>query len=164
MAPAFSAPVQEDDLRLVRVAAAYRLKYRISDARMRIAPQHVGFHPKNRGGEPPCGERCEGLFGDIFKSGFDPEEADCGGVLVQERPGQQAVHVFNVKACEGSAKLSAPVGGMSLTYGSLAHGHLSQVFKNVLAKIATTVLDAADQNRYFDVTRIAARDLEFGVM
>lgn len=126
---------QSKNLALVQQALALRAKYRINEVPTRVAPIHVGFHPANRNGEPPSAERCVALLGDILGQGFDPSEADCNGVLVQEKPGRTTIQEFNARACDGNEKLAAMVDGISVTYGSLSHSHLNQLFKNVLAKL-----------------------------
>ena len=122
-------------LALVHQALALRAKYRVASTTTRVAPLHIGFHPANRGGEPPSAERCVNLLESILGQGFDPSEADCNGVLVQERPGSTATRDFNVRALEGNEKMAAVVDGTILSYGSLSHSHLNQVFKNILAQL-----------------------------
>ena len=46
------------DLPLIRRAAGLRTKYRKHDAPIHLPLDQVGFHPKNRDGQPPNGERC----------------------------------------------------------------------------------------------------------
>lgn len=119
---------------LVQKSLALRAKYRISEL-TRVAPIHIGFHPANRNGEPPSADRCVALLNDLLGQGFDPSEANCNGVLVQEKPGSTSIHDFNVQACDGNERMIAFVGGISMTYGSLSHSHLNQVFKNILGKL-----------------------------
>ena len=46
------------DEKTVRLAAALRTKYRREGGVVRIPVEQVGFHPKNRDGQPPNGSRC----------------------------------------------------------------------------------------------------------
>lgn len=134
MATTASQPVSKT-LALVQQSIALRAKYKVSDVLTRVSPIHIGFHPANRNGEPPSAERCVTLLNDILVSGFDPSEADCNGVLVQELPGQTSIHAFNQQSCEGQDQLAHSVEGQMIAYGSLSHSHLNQVFKNILAKL-----------------------------
>ena len=60
-----------------------------------MEPGLVGFHPENRNGDPPNGERCADLFQMIFKAGFDSEEANTNGVVVAQRPASTSISDFN---------------------------------------------------------------------
>ena len=120
---------QPDGKQLCRQAAALRTKYRIGDGPQRVHPGQVGFHPDNRGGEPPNGERCVSLTKDILRFGFDSAEADFNGVMVQERPGSTKFKEYNDKACAGNPLLASTVVGLTVGYGSLGHGHLNQILK-----------------------------------
>ena len=116
-------------------AAALRIKYKISDQLQRVTPGLIGFHPKNRMGEPPNGDRCKSLAKDILRVGFDPEEADFNAVMLQEKPGSRKFHDYNVKQCEGDPLLAPLVKGFEIAYASLAHSHLNQSFKNLLMSV-----------------------------
>ena len=85
--PSVSGPVVDLDLPLIRRAAAFRIKYRRHEHLLRLPLEQVGFHPKNRDGQPPNGERCCQLAEEIARLGFDRDEADAGGVVVEQRPG-----------------------------------------------------------------------------
>ena len=122
-----------NDSSLIQRAAALRVKYRVNQETVRVPPGLVGFHPANRNGEPPNGDRCCALFGSIVEDGLDEDEADCGGVLLQEKPGSTRFHDYNVKACEGNELLKALVNDLLIMYGSCVHSHLSQIFKNCAA-------------------------------
>ena len=122
---------------LIQQAILLRAKCRVSFAR--VGPIHIGFHPANRNGEPPSAERCLSLLKDILGQGFDPNEADCNAVLVQEAPGSVSINHFNAKACDGNDQLAPSVGGIAVTYGSLSHSHLNQVFKNIMAGLRLDV-------------------------
>ena len=81
---------------MIKIAAAFRDKYRVAHAHLPI--EQVGFHPRNRDGQPPHGERCVGLGCDILEIGFDEEDANTAGVVVQEKPGTSTIVDFNRRA------------------------------------------------------------------
>ena len=107
-------------LSLIQQALVFRAKYRINDRSIRVSPAHIGFHPSNRNGQPPSGERCVALLLEILTSGFDPAEADCNGVLVQKTLGNTLIGDCNTKACEGNDQLASSVEGLAMNYGSLS--------------------------------------------
>ena len=114
---------------LIKVACALRVKYRRSE-KVRLQPFQVGFHPRNRGGAELSGIRCLDLTKLLVKQGYDDEEADCGGVVVESGPVSMVMD-HNVAACAGDPRLMSTVDGQILMYGSLAHSHLNQVLKNI---------------------------------
>jgi hypothetical protein len=89
---------------LHRQAATLRAKY--FKGRYRVAPGHIGFHPSNRGGQAPNGERCVTLLLTILRDGYDPQEGDHAGILVQEVPGRRTVQAFNDAALHGDPLLT----------------------------------------------------------
>ena len=117
----------EPGLPMIRKAAALREKYRIGCA-VRIPVEQVGFHPKNRDGQPPNGSRCNELFKQILAVGFDAEDADSGGIVVEAVPG---VHEFNLEACTGDPYHAPAAAAGKIAYGSLSHSHLHQILKNI---------------------------------
>ena len=135
---------QEDGKQLCRRAAALRTKYRVCEVRGRVHPGQVGFHPENRGGEPPNGERCVSLAKDVLRFGFDSAEADFNGVMVQERPGSTKFKDYNDEACAGSPLLASTVVGLTVGFGSLGHGHLNQILKNVMAGLSMDIKEVSD--------------------
>ena len=124
----------KDQQKLCRQAAAFRAKYQVGEPQ-RVPPGQIGFHPANRGGEPPNADRCKTLFREIFEKGFDPEEADFNGLLVQDEAGSSRIHECNLRSRAGNADLAPTVAGLALSFGSLAHSHLNQIFKNILVGI-----------------------------
>ena len=66
---------------LHRQSATLRVKY--FKGRYRVQAGHIGFHRLNRGGQAPNGQRCVRLLEDILRDGYDPDEADHAGLLVQ---------------------------------------------------------------------------------
>jgi hypothetical protein len=148
-------------LSLIQQALVYRAKYRINDKSIRVSPAHIGFHPYNRNGQPPSSERCVNLLSEILVSGFDPAEADCNGVLVQEKPGDTTICDYNVQACEGNDQLASSVEGLAVTYGSLSHSHLNQVFKNILARLPIAGTKITNQGGCLDVSILEEKDPAF---
>jgi hypothetical protein len=116
-------------------ARAARAKYRVSEEKQRVPPMLIGFHPANRAGSAPSAERCIDLARHILESGFQPELADCSGVLVQSKPGCTLIHSFNVEQLKDCKQMTALVNGTPLTFGSLSHSHLNQIFKNLASEL-----------------------------
>jgi len=148
-------------LSLIQQALIFRGKYRINDRSIRVSPAHIGFHPSNRNGQPPSGERCVALLSEILTSGFDPAEADCNGVLVQEMPGNTLIGDYNTKACEGNDLLASSVEGLAMNYGSLSHSHLNQVFKNILARLSIAGTKITNQLGHLDLKLLEEVDQVF---
>jgi hypothetical protein len=128
---------------LHRQAATLRAKY--FKGRYRVAPGHIGFHPSNRGGQAPNGERCVTLLLTILRDGYDPQEGDHAGILVQEVPGRRTVQAFNDAALHGDPLLTPSIEGVAAQYGSLSHSHLNQVFKHILGRLLLGVPAVADR-------------------
>ena len=93
-----------------------------------MLPRLVGFHPQNRGGAKLSGLRVLELMLDLLRKGFDEEEADCGGIVIESTA---VVMAFNVDACGGDPWLRATIDGQHLQFGTVAHSHLNQVLKNI---------------------------------
>ena len=123
--------VKDQPQQMIKVAAALRTKYRKGE-KVRLPPFIVGFHPSNRGGAKLSGIRVLELMIKILEAGFDPEEADCGGIVVES----SMVMAYNVDACEGDPLLTATCDGKTLRFGSLSHSHLHQMLKNILGGTA----------------------------
>lgn len=150
-----------DDERIIRRAAALRVKYRRHDgALIRIPVEQVGFHPSNRDGQPPSGSRCLELARDILQVGFDVQEANCGGVLVAARPGDFSIHDFNEAGCDGDPLL-APVAAGTIAYGSLSHSHLHQILRNVRGGLKVDLPDVCSSDGRFNLERLRAVDPDF---
>ena len=69
-------------------AMAWRVKYRITDEdTVQWVPiMSLGVHGKNRGGPYPAGLRCRALCESSVTRGFNKEEVNHAGVVVEERP------------------------------------------------------------------------------
>jgi hypothetical protein len=130
---------------MIRRAAAFRLKYRRPGGLVCLPLQQVGFHPQYREGQPPNGDRCASLCDDILALGFDAEEANAGGICVEQRPGCHTFEDFNKAACDGD-DFHAPVAAGMIWFGTLSHSHMHQVLKNIRASmpgIANAILDSS---------------------
>ena len=79
--PAVADPV---DLGQIRRAMAYRVKYRIEDAKRQMDLSLLGVHPRNRGGVYPSPETVQNLTLALLETGFSVDEANHEGVCVQE--------------------------------------------------------------------------------
>ena len=130
---------------MIRRAAAYRVKYRRAGGLVCIPLQQVGFHPLNRDGQPPNGDRCAQLCVDILALGFDTEEANAAGICVEQRPGHHTFDDFNKAACDGD-DFHAPVVAGIISFGTLSHSHLHQVLKNIRASMPGTAKTILDSN------------------
>ena len=70
------------------------------------------------------------MFKEVLAVGFDAEESDNGGVVVEAKTGSTVLHDFNKKACDGDP-FNVPVVTGLITYRSLSHSHLHQCLRNV---------------------------------
>jgi hypothetical protein len=152
---------KSETVQLVRKALALRAKYRISEEKVRVAPMYIGFHPASRNGAFPSAERCITLLENILGGGFDPGEADCNGVLIQSKTLDMAIHDFNMKTCDGNQSLTPSVDGIFMSYGSLSHGHLNQVFKNILGNISFKTTRITDVHGKLSVAMLNSHDPVF---
>ena len=134
----------EQPATLHRQAATLRVKY--FKGRYRVPPGHIGFHRSNRGGQAPNGERCVRLLENILRDGYDPQEGDHAGLLVQEVPGERDVQTFNDRALHGDPLMTPSIEGIAAQYASLSHSHLNQVFKNIWGRLALGVAAIADMD------------------
>ena len=148
------------DEKSVRRAAALRIKFRRAGGLVRIPVEQVGFHPANRDGQPPNGSRCAVLFKDILEVGFDAEEADNGGIVVEARPGSTVLHDFNKKACDGDS-LHAPVVAGTIAYGSLSHSHVHQCLRNIRGGGVCDVPEVSELGK-FSLAKLKSVDPAFG--
>jgi hypothetical protein len=151
------------DLPLIRRAAGLRTKYRKHDVLIRLPLDQVGFHPKNRDGQPPNGERCCQLTDDIVRLGFDRDEADAGGVCVEQKPGTFTIAAFNLKACELDLYHAVPKDEF-MCFGTLSHSHIHQVLKNIRAGMKGTTKSIVDQNGNYSLVLLRAADPTFALV
>ena len=151
-------PVLDD--KMVRLAAALRHRYRRPGGLVRIPVESVGFHPMNRDGQPPNGSRCGELFKEIFDVGFDAEESDNGGIVVEAKPGSIVLHDFNKNACDGDP-VHVPVVTGLICYGSLSHSHLHQILRNIRGGGACLVQEVSESGK-FSLVKLKSVDPAFG--
>ena len=135
---------------------ALRAKYHVGMCR--IPPQLIAFHPANRGGQAPNGERCVELLKGILRNGYDPKDGDHEGILVQEAPSGREVQAFNDHALQGDPLLTPSIEGVAASYGSLSHSHLNQVFKNILGKLPLGVPEISTQDGRACLEVLRSRD------
>jgi len=152
-----------DKKQLIRKAASLRVKYRISDDLLRIPVEQVGFHPQNRHGQHMNSERCRTLCKSIVELGFDVEEANSAGVVVQVEPGSDHFLQVNRDHCDGDNGL-APVNherGGSLAYGTLSHSHLHQILKNIKAGVHGDCESICDEDKNYCLNKLKMVDPDF---
>ena len=152
-------PINNDPM--IKRAAAFREKYRVASASGHLPVEQVGFHPCNRDGQPPNGERCVGLCCDILDIGFDVEDANTSGIAVQEKPGATRIHDFNHAACEADEYM-APVLAGCIAYGSLSHSHLHQILRNIRAGMQGSPPSICTASRLYSLEKLHAVDRAFG--
>ncbi len=157
-------PMPADDHgKVVKMAAALRMKYRRPGGLVRIPVEQVAFHPCNRDGRPPSGTRCLELCKDILEVGFDASEADANGVLVAAKPGSREFQDFYSMAAEVDTLLAPAVAGC-ITFGSLSHSHLHQVLRNVKAGMPCPGIPAvAGPDGTFCLEKLRSADPAFAI-
>ena len=131
---------------VIRRAAALRMKYRRHPNLVRIPVMQVGPHPDNRDGQGPSGSRCLELTGKILSVRFDAVEAGSNGVLVEPKPGCTRFRDAYKRFAEGDSLLAPNMGG-AISFGSLSHGTLNQLMRNINARctVAASAQDASNQ-------------------
>jgi len=87
------------------------------------------------------------LFKTILDAGFDAEESDSGGIVVEARPGSRAVHDFNREACDADPFHATVVTGC-IAYGSLSHSRLHQVLRNIRGGGYCIVPEVSESGKY----------------
>ena len=147
---------------MIKQAAALRAKYRRPN-KIRIPVEQLGFHPCNRDGQPPNGQRCMELFIRILNNGYDVEDADAGGVAVAVKPGCRHIEKFNIEACDGDP-LHVPVITGCIAFGSLSHSHLHQILKNIKGRGKVEGCPAvADSDGRFSLDKLRQADDQFAI-
>ena len=69
----------------IKQSICYRAKYRVGSKKV-MSPLLVVPHPKNRGGDPAKSLRTMQLNTTVAVAGFDPLEANCNAVAVEDKP------------------------------------------------------------------------------
>jgi hypothetical protein len=165
MRSAYPSLMPADDAgkdKVVKLAAALRMKYRRPGGLVRIPVEQVAFHPCNRDGRPPSGARCIELCKDILDVGFDAGEADSNGVLVAAKPGSTHFQDFYSMAAEVDTLLAPAVAGC-IMFGSLSHSHLHQILRNVRAGMPCPGIPAVagPDGLTFSLERLRSVDVAF---
>ena len=117
------------DIGLVRLAMAFRVKYRVCQDKF-IAVARMGVHQAKRGGQYPNADTVKNLLCKILKTGFSENEANHEGVCVESIPQHEptaaaasylkynllnATHAFYEKCFTPQD---------DVMYGLLSHNHL----------------------------------------
>jgi hypothetical protein len=142
---------------LIRRGFALRAKYRVNERYVKVAPNHIGFHPANRN------ERWALRVFIVRRpwSRFDANEADCNGILAQETPRKTIIHDSDMQSCDGNDHLAPSVEGSVMSYGSLSHSHLIQVFKNILDRLLITGIKTSNSSGRLDLSTLGEVDAAF---
>ena len=69
----------------IKLSICFRAKYRVGPKKV-IVPLLVVPHPKNRGGDPIKSLRTKQLNASVSREGYDPMEANCNAVAVEDEP------------------------------------------------------------------------------
>ena len=73
--------------RKIKQSICWRAKYRVDPKNLTpMSPLLVVPHPKNRGGDPVKSLRTMQLNGTVAVEGYDPIEANCNAVAVEDKP------------------------------------------------------------------------------
>ena len=124
-------------------AMAWRVKYRITDEDVVqwVPIMSLGVHAKNRGGPYPAGLRCRALCESSVTAGFNKEELNHAGVVVQERPisavaaDYVSMGAHNKAKSEGDELLQTCfTQGADVRYGTLSHSHMLLVIRAWMTK------------------------------
>ena len=119
---------------LVRKAAAFRAKYRVSNKTISLC--RMAVHPQNRGGVYPQPDTVRNLGLNIMAKGFSQREANHEGVCVEEMPycertkqssGSSACEPYadyNMKQCDHQYLDKCFSAQQDIMFGTLSHSHL----------------------------------------
>lgn len=131
-----------DSNQLIKQAIALRAKYRLGQGDAptykTLAPALVVPHFRNRGGDPVKSLRTRQLSGIIANDGCDSTEACSNAVAVAEAEQGSALSQrsfqkrFEVDV-QADPDMVAQPHGINASAGSLAHGHLNCMMRNMLA-------------------------------
>ena len=120
----------------IKQSICFRAKYRVM--KKAIGPLLVVPHPKNRGGDPIKSLRTKQLNASVSVEGYDPMEANCNAVAVEDKPavaGGGSGRYFQgefAKKAKPDPDMAEQCSGMVATVGSLAHSHLNCGMRNIL--------------------------------
>ena len=129
-----------EQTQLIKRSIQYRAKYRVPGGKKTAIPDMVVPHFKNRGGDPMAPTRLRELGGSISLEGYDGIEANTNGVAVQQklaipgdRQGIPGDFPLSLKADHDIAEFG--IHRTVAILGSLSHGHLNCVARNVKAGV-----------------------------
>ena len=120
----------------IKQSICFRAKYKVDSSKV-LSPLLVVPHPKNRGGDQVRSLRTMQLVGSVTVEGYDPIEANCNAVAVQDKPAVAggSGHYFQDEF-EKKVKLDPDMAerglGMVATVGSLSHSHWNCGMRNIL--------------------------------
>ena len=122
------------DSRKIKQSICFRANYRV-DPKKVMSPLLVVPHPKNRGGDPVKSLRTRQLIGTVTVEGYDPIEANCNAVAVEDQPavaggsGHHFQEVFEMQV-KPDPDMAERGEGMVAMAGSLSHTHLNCSMRN----------------------------------
>ena len=129
---------------LIKKSIALRAKYRVDQGPTvsfkAFSPALIVPHQKNLGGDPVKTLRTRQLSGTIASNGCDPIEGCSNAVAVEEQPGQSFTGNPRLRGFQESFEqqvaadpdMALKVNGIVATVGSLSHGHLNCMMRNML--------------------------------
>ena len=116
---------------LVRKAAAFRAKYRVSNKTISLC--RMAVHPQNRGGMYPQPDTVRNLGVQNMATGFNWREADHAGVCVEDMPFRErssstsiveSYADYNIRQCDHQFLETCFSLLNDIMYGTLSHSHL----------------------------------------
>ena len=133
--------MESDPTQLIKQMIQFRAKYRVPGGKRRYCPGRVVPHPMNRGGDTMAPTRLRELGGTLALEGYDRVEANTNGVVVQQKPESrggtgkefQAAYSLTIAADRDVAEFG--VKNMHAILGSLSHGHLNCLSRNIEAGV-----------------------------
>ena len=128
------------DTPLIKRSVASRAKYSIrGGATEKYSPSHVVLHPKNSEGDPVDPVRCRNLSGSIARDGYDRIGANTDGCCMQQKSvfeggsGREFQDAFSRSVAADGEIAEFGTAGIIAIVGSLSHGHLNCVSRNIAA-------------------------------
>ena len=121
--------------------------------RMKIPPQQLGTHPKNRNGYGVSGPEVHQLGWDIFSVGFSAS-ATSHAVCIEDNQ-HRAIERYNMAMCTADEKLSQPKDGQ-VRYGTLSCGHTNQWLNCILAEVPTDITSLQDDRGRISASKLSS--------
>ena len=128
-----------EQTQIIKRSIQYRVKYRDPAPRKKHGPGLVVPHKNNRGSDRMAPTRLRELGGTLTFEGYDLIEANTNGVAVQQKPAEKGRPGRSIQdAWSSSLQADRDIaefgpGGTIAILGSLSHGHLNCVARNVQA-------------------------------